>query len=154
MGSRGAMYAVFAPTAVIQSYTAVAMNSGPLSERMCSGTPNWKLLVPVGRSVILAVRRGDRQIDIIMLVAACLWWARCLPSDSRSLYAPHTVSSYGSDKPRHIQARVARSSNPSQRIEPAGFYLSIRQQVVADVKPDDVGHDDDVVGIRIDDAIA
>ena len=38
------MKAVFAPTAAIQFRTAVAMNSGPLSERMWLGTPrrmNW-----------------------------------------------------------------------------------------------------------------
>ena len=33
------MYAVFAPTAAIHSLTAVATNSGPLSERMGPGTP-------------------------------------------------------------------------------------------------------------------
>src|SRR3712207_3828639 len=33
------MYAVLAPTAVIQSCTTLATNSGPLSERMCPGTP-------------------------------------------------------------------------------------------------------------------
>ncbi len=38
------MKAVFAPTAAIQPRTAVAMNSGPLSDLMCAGTPrrmNW-----------------------------------------------------------------------------------------------------------------
>src|SRR5437763_2301763 len=38
-GLPGAMEAVFAPTAPIHSWTALATDSGPLSERMCSGTP-------------------------------------------------------------------------------------------------------------------
>src|SRR3954470_15114852 len=33
------MYAVLAPTAVIHRWTALATNSGPLSERMWPGTP-------------------------------------------------------------------------------------------------------------------
>ena len=33
------MYAVLAPTPAIQPRTALAANSGPLSERMCAGTP-------------------------------------------------------------------------------------------------------------------
>jgi hypothetical protein len=38
-GLPGAMYAVLAPTAAIHPCTASATNSGPLSERMCPGTP-------------------------------------------------------------------------------------------------------------------
>ena len=38
-GWPGAMEAVFAPTAWIHCRTALATNSGPLSERMYSGTP-------------------------------------------------------------------------------------------------------------------
>lgn len=38
-GEPGSIYAVLVPTAAIQSRTAWAMNSGPLSERMKAGTP-------------------------------------------------------------------------------------------------------------------
>ena len=33
------MYAVLAPTPAIHPFTALATNSGPLSERRCAGTP-------------------------------------------------------------------------------------------------------------------
>ena len=33
------MYRVYSPTFLSHSPTALAVNSGPLSERMCSGTP-------------------------------------------------------------------------------------------------------------------
>src|ERR1700722_5720072 len=35
----GVMYAVCAPTPVIHACTAFAINSGPLSDRICAGTP-------------------------------------------------------------------------------------------------------------------
>ena len=38
-GDPGSMYRVFAPTFPSHSRTALAVSSGPLSERMCSGTP-------------------------------------------------------------------------------------------------------------------
>src|SRR6185295_6811490 len=38
-GEPGAMYAALAPTAVIHLCTALATNSGPLSDRMWPGTP-------------------------------------------------------------------------------------------------------------------
>ena len=38
-GLPGSIYAVLAPTPVIQPFTAIAANSGPLSDRMCTGVP-------------------------------------------------------------------------------------------------------------------
>src|SRR3712207_8768591 len=61
-GLPGAMVAVLAPTAVIQSRTASATNSGPLPERMCPGTPrrmnrSGRKSVVEGKSVDLGGRR-------------------------------------------------------------------------------------------------
>ena len=101
-----------------------------------SASPCWIVIRParcartisrIGRSVILAVRRGYRQMHIIVLAAAAWGTPDGRLVTPNSFYAPHIVSSSGSDKPRYIQARIVGSGNAGQRIEHAGFYLAIRQ---------------------------
>ncbi|KTR06314.1 hypothetical protein NS365_07825 [Aureimonas ureilytica] len=50
-GKPGSVKTIMAPTAVTQSRTALAMNSGPLSERICPGAPRW-------------IRRSDRTLVV------------------------------------------------------------------------------------------
>ena len=51
------MYSVFAPTFPSHSRTVLAVNSGPLSERMCSGTP-----LAVISSARVSITSGDRML--------------------------------------------------------------------------------------------
>jgi hypothetical protein len=59
-GEPGSMQAVLEPTAAIQLRTAWATNSGPLSERMCSGTPRSSL-----RSAKLSRASAEPGADLL-----------------------------------------------------------------------------------------
>lgn len=60
------MYAVFAPTAAIQSRSTSATNSGPLSERMCTGTGPRALLTPRSSEIpVYAIRPSTLHSDAL-----------------------------------------------------------------------------------------